>query len=289
MKIIDIHCHPDWGGYHYDKLIANMDEYGIDQAWILPWQSPHDEYPQWTVSSNAALGPDGPVPFANALAFKQRNPERFILGFAPDPRRPESIDLLKSYISLYDVKVYGEYKLRMMMDDPDAIDMYRFCGGAGLPVLMHLDYPIIHRFPYPRKHWWYCGDIETLARAMRLCPETNFLGHAPGFWAHISGDGAEKGAADFYPEGPVLPGGRIQALLEECPNFYCDMAGPSGWNALNRDQEHAKKFIVAYQDRLLYGRDLFCNRHQELIFSLGLPEPVLEKIFHLNAERLIGC
>ena len=286
MTIIDAHCHPDWLGYNYNKLIDNMDEYNISKAWILPCQIPHDEYPPESVSGNGALGPDGPMPFSSALAYKERNPERFILGFAPDPRRPESLDLLKSYIKLHDVKIYGEYKYRMMYDNPDAIDMYNFCGEAGLPVVLHLDYPTLTGERYPRPHWWYGGDIETLARVLRICPDTVFLGHAPGFWPHISGD--DRGRSEQYPDGPVLPGGRIPELLDECPNFYCDMSGNSGFNALNRDHEHARKFIIKYQDRLVFGRDLFDNRHQELFLSLDLPESVLAKIFYMNAEKLIN-
>jgi len=286
MTVIDAHCHPEWQGYNYEKLIANMDGYGITKAWILPVQMPHDEYDPQYIPENPALGPDGPIPFSRALAFRDRDPDRFILGFAPDPRRPESIDLLKSYIKLYDIKIYGEYKYRMMYDDFDAIDMYRFCGEAGLPVVLHLDYPLLMDHRYPRPHWWYGGDIETLARAMHLCPETYFLGHAPGFWPHISGD--DRGRTEQYPDGPVLPGGRIPELLDELPNFYCDMSGTSGFNALNRDHDHAKKFLVKYQDRLVFGRDNYDNKQQELIRSLDLPDPVLAKIFHLNAEKLIN-
>ena len=32
------------------------------------------------------------------------------------------------------VRVYGELKLRMMYNNPDAIRMFRLCGKKGLPV-----------------------------------------------------------------------------------------------------------------------------------------------------------
>ena len=70
----------------------------------------------------------------------------------------------------------------MMYDNPDAVRMYRVCGENGLPVLMHFDYELGGR-PWP---YWYGGGIEAL-EGIALCPETNFIGHAPGFWAHISG------------------------------------------------------------------------------------------------------
>jgi len=285
MKIIDIHCHPDWGGYNYKKITTNMDEYNISKAWILPWQAPPDEYEPESNAHHAAIGPEGPIPFSCALKYYEKDPDRFILGYAPDPRCIESLDLLKSHISLYNVKVYAELKLRMMYDNPDAVRMFRFCGEAGLPVLVHIDYPIDKKRMYPRRDWWYGGGIEAFARTIRQCPETNFLGHAPGFWAHMSGD--ERYWNEYYPDGPVLPGGRIHELLDELPNLYCDLAGPSGYNSLARDTSHAKAFILRYQDRLLYGRDGYDNKLQELLFSLELPNTVLEKLFHKNAEKLI--
>ena len=121
---------------------------------------------------------------------------------------------------------------------------------------------------------------------MRACPQTIFFGHAPGYWAHISGD--ERYASEYYPDGPVLPGGRIQELLDELPNLYCDLSGFSGLNALERDIKHAKKFMVNYQDRLVYGRDSFDGKLRDLILSLDLPQPVLEKIFYKNSEKILA-
>jgi len=290
MKIIDIHCHPDWGGYNYKKITANMDEYNIAKAWILPWQAPEDEYEPASNVAHVALGPEGPVPFANALKFYEKDPDRFILGFAPDPRRNESIDLLKSYMSLYDIKVYGELKLRMMYDNPDAVRMFRYCGEVGLPVLVHIDYPIDYPVQqnrrYPRPDFWFGGGIEAFARTIRQCPETNFIGHAPGFWAHMSND--DRHMTEYYPDGPVIPGGRIHELLDELPNMWCDLAGPSGRNALERDPAHGREFLLKYQDRLLYGRDTFDNLLQDFLYSLDLPESVLEKLFYKNAERILS-
>ena len=75
-----------------------------------------------------------PISFARCLSYAERCPDRFILGYAPDPRKPNAIDKLKSAVSMYGVKVYGELKIRMMLDDWDAIRMYRVCGELGLPV-----------------------------------------------------------------------------------------------------------------------------------------------------------
>ena len=65
-------------------------------------------------------------------------------------------------------------------------------------------------------------SIEAFERAVSACPETTFIAHAPGFWAHISGDGRfEK---ETYPEGPVLPGGKAVKMLREYTNLYADLS-----------------------------------------------------------------
>ena len=283
--IIDCHNHPDWYGHNLDRFVANMAECGIDRTWLLSWEAPQDE---WDPSAGSSLpaGPEGPIPFARGLAYVERAPEKFVLGYAPDPRRPEALDRLQAAIAIYGVKVYGELKLRMRYDNPDALRMFRFCGEQGLPVTVHLDYEFDTGQRYPRPNWWYGGGIEALECAVRACPDTIFLGHAPGFWAHISGD--DKYDQEAYPAGPVLPGGKLPELLRRYPNLYCDLSAGSGHNALNRDQDFAREFLLEFSDRILYGRDYFDTQHQELLNSLNLSRPVLDKIYSGNAQRLLG-
>jgi predicted TIM-barrel fold metal-dependent hydrolase len=176
-------------------------------------------------------------------------------------------------------------KLRVMFDNPDAIRMYRYCGEAGLPVLVHIDYEFSTGVKYPRPNYWYGGGIEPFERAVKACPETIFIGHAPGFWAHISNDDQYDKKA--YPVGKVVPGGKIPEMLKKYPNLYCDMSAGSGCNALKRDPEFAKQFLLEFQDRILYGRDYFDNAHQEFLNTLDLPKSVLDKIYFGNALKLI--
>ena len=287
--IIDAHNHADWLGYNFDDCIADMDKRSIGKTWLLSWETPADEYnPESNFNMPVSLPGKGPVPFAAGLDYKRRAPERFILGYAPDPREPDAVDKLKNAVITYGVQVCGEVKLRMMYDNPDAVRLFRWCGEAGLPVTLHFDYDTATETGknYPRPNWWYGGGIDCFERLLKLCPETNFLGHAPGFWCHISND--NLGLHASYPKGPVIPGGRIEELLDKYPNLYCDCSAGSCRNALTRDLEYTKNFVLRFQDRLLYARDCFDNTHQELFDSLGLPENVLEKIYHLNAEKLAG-
>jgi len=262
-----------------------MDRYGIDQTWLLSWESPPDEYDPAYTYCTPDIGANGPISFSRCISYADRAPGRFILGFAPDPRRPDAIDRLRAAMEIFDAKVCGELKLRMMYDNPDALRMFRFCGEKQLPVLVHIDYEFDTGVKYPRPNWWYGGGIEPFERAIAACPETNFIGHAPGFWAHISGDNLFDKEA--YPTGKVVPGGKIVDMLQKNPNLYCDMSAGSGCNALKRDPEFTKQFLTEYQDRILYGRDYFDNEHQEFLATLNLSQEISDKIFFKNAQKLI--
>lgn len=284
--IIDAHNHPDWWYKNIDDEVADMDACNIDKAFIFSWECPEDEYDpdQRNVLDNIGEGVY-PIAFEKCLRYKKLRPDRFILGFAPDPRSPSAIDRLESAVALHRVRVCGEVKLRMMYDSPDAIDMFRWCGKNGLPVTLHFDYPVPTGHKYPRRNWWYGGDMDTLENVLKKCPDTNFLGHAPGFWANISAD--NKGLSEVYPTGRVVPGGKLQQLLRHYPNLYCDISAGSGRNAFERDREYAKEFIDEFQDRIVYARDHFDNRHQQLLESLGLSAEVLGKIYCGNVSGLL--
>lgn len=285
---IDAHNHPDWHGHNFNRFLQNMKLYNIEKSWLLTWIAPDDEVdPSYHRTMPPGIGDGvGPIPFSRCLAYKERAPDKFILGFAPDPRRPEAIDELESAIALYGVQVYGELKLRMRYDNPDAIRMFRFCGKKKLPVTVHIDYEFDTGQTYPRPNWWYGGGIEAFERAIKACPETHFIGHAPGFWAHISGD--QQYDTNPYPKGEVIPGGKVVELLQKCPNLYADLSAGSAYNALTRDHAFGRDFIIEFQDKLLFARDDFTNRMQELLIEYNLPKGVFNKIMASNAQKLIG-
>lgn len=283
--IIDAHNHPDWHGHNLDRFLGNMAEHKIDVTWLLPWECPADECcPSSRNVVTPGTGSESPIPFSRCVSYAERAPGKFVLGYAPDPRRPQAIEQLQAAMDIYGVRVCGELKLRMMYDNWDAIRMYRFCGEKGLPVIVHIDYEFDTGETYPWHNWWYGGGIEAFERAIQACPDTSFLGHAPGFWSHISNDG--KHETEPYPTGNVVPGGRVVEMMRKYPNLYGDLSAGSGCNALKRDPEFAVQFLLEFQDRLLYARDYFDNVHQEFLNSLGLPDGVLSKIYSGNALRL---
>jgi len=285
-RIIDTHNHPDWHGHDLDAMLANMDAHGIAKTWLLTWEAPADECDPSYTASTPAWTEAGPLPFASALSYVQRAPDRFVLGYAPDPRRPDALDRLRGAVEVFGVRVYGELKLRMMYDNPDAIEIYRFCGEHGLPVVVHLDYAYDRDSRYPRPNYWYGGGIAAFERALAACPETVFLGHGPGFWAHISDD--ELYLTESYPKGPVVPEGILVRMMATHPNLWCDLSAGSALNALSRDLEYTRGFLTRFADRITFARDCFDGRMAAHLNSLELPDDVREAIFHGNAERLVS-
>lgn len=284
--IIDCHNHPDWHGHNLSKFLKNMDTHGIDQTWLLTWDCPEDEYdPAFKSHRTPHQDDGGPVPFSRALSYVERAPDRFVLGYAPDPRRPDAIARLESAVSIYGVRLYGELKLRMMYDNPDAIRMFRYCGEHSLPVTVHIDYEFERGSRYPRPNYWYGGGIDAFDRALDECPETLFLGHAPGFWSHISNDGLFD--KEMYPKGEVIRDGKLVLMMRKHKNLCCDLSAGSAFTALSRDTDFSREFIEEFQDRILFGRDFFDGRMRELLDSLGLSEQILRKLYSENALKLV--
>ena len=289
MKIIDAHNHPDWHGKDFNRFLQDMDEKNIEKCWLLSWECPRNEYYNDTVKvvpSNLLGTTTGPIPFSRCVSYAERAPERFILGYAPDPRDADACNKLIAAHDIYNVRVCGELKYRVMYDNFDCLRLFRTAGMLKMPVIMHFDYDRATEAGAPRCDW-YGGTIDTLERVLQDCPETTFIGHAPGFWIHISDDDLYKKCSYPASDFPVTETGRITQLLRKYPNLYCDISAGSGLKALNRDKVHAIKFLTEFQDRVLYARDNFTNSHQEFLNSLGLPETVLSKIYHKNAESLI--
>ncbi len=281
---IDAHNHPDWHGHNLPKFLDNMATHGINRTWLLTWIAPRDEVDP---TFNPVMPPDhtGPISLSRILAYVDRAPAQFVPGYAPDPRRPEAIDQLQAAIEIYGVRIYGELKLRMRYDNPDALRVFRFCGDRGLPVVVHIDYEFATGTQYPRPNWWYGGGIKALENALLACPDTIFIGHAPGFWSHISDDGQHD--REMYPAGPVGVGGRVVRMLRNYPNLFADLSANSARNALKRDPDFGRDFVLEFQDRLLYARDGFGTELDELLETLALPNAVLKKLHATNALQLV--
>ena len=289
-RLIDIHNHPNWHGVDTDALVANMDEHGIEKTWLLSWDIPPQEmldYPLY----NEVLDPRaGTIPLWMVIEGLQRHPDRFIGGWAPDPRERTARQRLQAAVRIHGIKVYGECKFRMRYDSPDAIATFRYCAELGLPVLFHLECPpcTVRKLQEGPEQWpeWYGGDISVVDAMCRECPDTQFIGHGPGFWRNISGDA--DSVDETYPAGPIAPGGQVPELMRRHGNLHCDLSAGSGSNAITRDPAFAREFVVEFQDRIMHGRDYFDDAQIKALNALDLPDDVLDKVFWQNAERLVG-
>ena len=283
-RVIDVHNHPRWLTFNGARIVENMDAVGIERTWLLSWELPEGELDPYYFS---VLNPPGiGILFRDVVEVTERYPDRFIPGTTVDPRDPHAQDRLKAAVNIHGVRVFGEFKRRIRYDDPDVIRLFQYCGELGLPVIFHLDVTMPRHGVPSSWQWWYGGGLENMEAPLRLCPKTQLLGHAPGFWREISADADQEPLV--YPKGmPVVGRGRIAQFLEKFPNLHCDLSGGSGQVALSRDLEFTRKFLIDYQDRRFFGRDQYDNGLYDILMSLNLPDDVLSKILSGNALRLV--
>lgn len=202
------------------------------------------------------------------------------------------------------------------IDDPRWDPIWAACGELGLPVIMHTGDPVAFFEPIDERNerweelsrhpdWSFHGVDPTgrewpshdslLAARNRVIerhPETTFIG------AHMAN----------YPENLA----QVDAWLVEYPNLVVEIS--SRIAELGRQPYTAREFFLKHQDRIMFGTDgprsggrllphwrFFETRDEYLryaenpfppqglwrIHGLGLPDEVLEKLYHENAARII--
>ena len=291
---IDAHQHVFWHGLNADDLVEDMDAHAIGLAWLLTWEIPDSPLNPDRQRFTRMLNPqrvrgDGSHPgiiLDDLLAAQSAYPNRFLLGYCPNPELPNAAELFETACEMHGVRICGEWKFRMLIDDPRSLELFRAAGRQGAPVILHLDVPYLPGAEGPAYHpFWYGGTVANLERALIACPETVFIGHAPGFWRAISGDEAKADSA--YPKGTVLPGGQVDRLLSDYPNLYADLSAGSALIALKRDQSFTLDFFQRHADRLLFARDYYGGDLLDFLGTLNLTETVQRKVFYENALKLV--
>lgn len=291
-RYVDIHVH--LGAFYYgrevtvDGLIRWMDEHFVERACILPLVSP--EAAPYVQTNEAAVAahkahPNRIIPFC---VLDPRSSATAPSTFPPLPHsRPGHVNGLKGMIEILQrykeagVRGLGEHKVGLPFDHPLMMTLYEACQQLYLPVLFHLDN--IRGIDEP--------GLPHLRRALKAFPELPFIGHAAGFWASISADATPN---DFgsYPRGrPIVPGGALETLMDDCPNLYGDLSEPGGETALTRDPDFAKAFVIRRADRLLFGSDYLQPGqnipHFEILEKMNLPDDVQRKVYRGNAIRIL--
>jgi len=178
-----------------------------------------------------------------------KRPGVFARSVAADPAQPGADGVIRSAIRDGAVSV-GELKYHLALNSPEMSRIYSVCAEMQVPVMMH-----IQNFPHFPGELPYNTGYPEFDKVLRAHPKTNFIGHGDLFWAHISADvPSDRG----YPSGPVKPGGLTDKFLSDFPNLYADMSANSGNNALSRDKEFSRDFIVRHRNKLIFGSDCAC-------------------------------
>jgi hypothetical protein len=197
------------------------------------------------------------------------------------------------------------------IDDPRFDPMWEACGALGLPVAIHISDPTAFFLPvdrfnerYEELHahpdWSFSGkdfpsDAELVAardRVLARHPKTTFVG------LHV-GHSSENLAA-------------ASAALDRFPNFHVEIGARIG--ELGRQPRASRRFFEKYQDRIMFGTDgvqdelypcyfRFLETEDEYfdygpgpipdqgrwrIYGVGLPDPILKKVYSENALRVLG-
>ncbi|HHW09554.1 MAG TPA: amidohydrolase family protein [Firmicutes bacterium] len=291
-RLIDSHQHVFWHGKDDRGLVEDMDRFGIEKAWLLTWEELEAETgvglraldPRYRVPGSAITA----LPLHDVVEACRRYPDRFIPGYCPHPTDPNAQAKLAAAIDMFGVKVCGEWKSSVLMDDPRAIELLRFAGSRRLPVVFHLDVPYLppNGGRFVGNYSWKGGTIHNLERAMQAAPNTIFIGHGPGFWREMHGEADNWG--EVYLKPPLAPGGRLLTLFDKYPNLYADLSAGSALRALGADPAVARRLLLAHSDRFLFARDYYGGDLLDFLNTLDLPEEVWQKIGWENAERLIG-
>jgi predicted TIM-barrel fold metal-dependent hydrolase len=196
------------------------------------------------------------------------------------------------------------------IDDPRLDPVWEECGRLGIPVAIHIADPEAFFHPIDGNNeryeelvehpdWSFYGPqipsmeelIAARDRMIAKHPKTTFVVLHVGNW----------------PENLD----NIEALLKRFPNVQIEFGARQA--ELGRQPRRTYKLFLDFQDRVMFGTDnnfeadLYQSYFRWLetadeyfdyydgpaqgrwkIYGLDLPDPVLEKIYHLNAEKLFS-
>ncbi len=196
------------------------------------------------------------------------------------------------------------------VDDSRLDPIWAECGRLGVPVAIHVSDPEAFFLPLDgtneryeelmeRPDWHFYGPrfpskqsiLEARDRVFARHPNTTFIS------LHVAN----------WPENLDY----VSALLNRCPNVVVEFGAREA--ELGRQPRRARRFFLEYQDRILFGTDnlpraaMYRNYFRWLetadeyfdywgspgqgrwqIYGLDLPDQVLEKVYHLNADRIFA-
>jgi predicted TIM-barrel fold metal-dependent hydrolase len=194
------------------------------------------------------------------------------------------------------------------VDDPRLDPIWAACGRLGIPVFIHVTDPEAFFHPIDARNeryeelighpdWGFAGPGFPSKESI-LAARDRMFGRHPGtrFVAlHMAN----------WPENLDA----VSAMLDSHPNVSVEFGAREA--ELGRQPRRSREFFLRYQDRIMFGTDndlevgLYRNHFRWLetadeyfeywgypgqgrwhIYGMALPDPVLKKIYHGNAEKL---
>ena len=198
------------------------------------------------------------------------------------------------------------------VDDSRLDPIWRAAGEMDMPVLIHIADPVafFDQIDETNERWEELGVHPDWA--FTSPPYPPFLDILNGFKNLVKRNsgttfiGAHVGC---YAENLDFVGN----MLDECPNYFIDTSGRIG--ELGRQPYSARRFLIKYQDRILFGLDegihldgyrlsyRFYETDDEYfnysassdipmqgrwhVYGLYLPDEVLEKVYWSNAQKIL--
>jgi len=196
------------------------------------------------------------------------------------------------------------------IDDPRLDPIWEECGRLGIPVSIHVSDPeaFFHpvdntneRYEELTEHpdWSFYGPQFPTKDSVLAARDRMFAKHPHTTFValHVAN----------WPENLDY----VSHLLDTLPNVMVEFGAREA--ELGRQPRRAREFFIKYQDRIMFGTDngvdeaMYRNHFRWLetadeyfdywgypgqgrwkIYGMDLPDPVLEKIYHKNAERIFG-
>ena len=196
------------------------------------------------------------------------------------------------------------------VDDARLDPIWEECGRLGIPVAIHVTDPEAFFQPVDGSNERYEELVEN--------PSWSFYG--PKFPAKDSILAARDRMFAKHPRTKFIalhvanwPENLdyVSAMLDRLPNVSVEFGAREA--ELGRQPRRAREFFIKYQDRIMFGADftadeeMYRNHFRWLetndeyfdyfgypgqgrwkIYGMGLPDEVLEKVYHLNAEKLLS-
>jgi len=313
--IIDSHLHIGLNGRTAESLIRYLDRNGIEKGWVLTWDEQYPIAPMYYQSLDIKQV---------RQAFRMY-PDRIVPFYAPDPGRTDWRVRLEDCLD-EGFAGCGELKVPYRWDDERMVELLEFLDEKGLPLIFHMERPrkifvprkqagadwLIKRLYNERFNGKTANMIDKVRKGIRLLDRymesrlidfpgylmdmalleeavmkyrnITFIAHGPHTWNHFS---IPRKDYLFHQEGRINGKGQLWSLLERYDNFYCDISGFSGYNALQRDRTFTREFLTTLYAKILFGTDNMELGLKKLLDTSGLATNQLDAIFYSNAAGIL--